>query len=173
MPKPTISPTAVPSPLPIAQHVDNIVLEWQPAKFVLIHLDCLKKMSRYTRGSERDREAGGIFLGNYRGLHTEITAITEPLPLDRRGRFVFDRNDPGHHQAARSAWTRSGRTTTFTGEWHTHPEDVPFPSSVDLGTWAELVKKSVDPLTFIILGWRSNWYGVGHGGRIYPARPVS
>lgn len=132
----------------------------------------MKTMSHYTRGSERAREAGGIFLGSYRGPHIEITAITEPLPGDRRARHVFNRRDPGHRAAAKSAWEKSGRTKTFTGEWHTHPEEVPTPSAVDLSTWKSLMNRSKDPLAFIILGWSRNWYGIGHEGRILTAKPI-
>lgn len=172
MRKPTVSTTAVPSPLPIAPPAGSLILEWHPGRYVLIHADCMERMLRYTRGPERELEAGGIFLGSYRGPHIEIMSITEPLLGDRRGRYVFDRNDPGHQAAAKSAWEKSGRTTTFTGEWHTHPEEVPTPSAVDLGTWKGLMKKSKDPLAFIILGWSRNWYGIAHEERIWPAGPV-
>lgn len=129
-------------------------------------------MSIYTRGPERDREAGGIFLGGYRGIHIEITGVTEPMPKDRRERYLFDRSDPGHQAAAKSAWQKSARTTTFTGEWHTHPEDRPDPSTRDLQTWEGLIAKAKEPLAFFIIGWSSNWYGVGHEGTIYRAKPI-
>lgn len=172
MRKPIVFPTAVPSPLPIAPHAESLTLEWGSGRYVLIHPDCMERMSRYTTRPERELEAGGIFLGSYRGPHVEISAITEPMPGDRRGRYVFDRSDPGHQTAAKSAWSKSSRTTTFTGEWHTHPEDVPTPSGIDLGTWHGLMKKSTEPLVFIILGWSGNWYGIGHERRILPAWPA-
>lgn len=172
MRKPIVFPTAVRSPRPIAPHVESLTLEWSAGRYVLIHPECMERMSRYTTGPEHELEAGGIFLGSYRGPHIEISAITEPKPGDRRGRYVFDRSDPGHQTAAKSAWRKSSRTTTFTGEWHTHPEDVPTPSGIDLRTWRDLMKKSKEPLVFIILGWSGNWYGIGHERRILPARSV-
>ena len=122
MRKPTISAMAVPNLPSAAPLVGQVVLEWLPMRFVLLHADCLAKMSQYTKGVERDREAGGILLGSYRGPHIEISAITEPLPTDVRARYRFDRSDPGHQVAAMSAWQSSAGTTTFAGEWHTHPE---------------------------------------------------
>lgn len=132
----------------------------------------MEAMLHYTQGQELGREAGGIFLGSYRGVHIEITAVTRPLQGDRRERYRFDRNDPGHQAAAKAAWVESGKTTTFTGEWHTHPESNPLPSPRDLQTWRELIAKATDPLVFIILGWSSNWYGVGYRGRVHPAKPI-
>lgn len=129
-------------------------------------------MRQYTIGAEREAEAGGIFLGNYRGPHIEITDITEPFAKDVRAKNRFDRKDPGHQLAAKSAWENSMQTTTFTGEWHTHPEDVPTPSSIDLNTWKGIISKSKAPLAFIILGWSHNWYGIGFEGQIFTAQPV-
>ncbi len=163
---------AVPNLPSAAPLVGQVVLEWLPMRFVLLHADCLARMSQYTQGVERDREAGGILLGSYRGPHIEITAITEPLPKDVRARYKFDRSDPGHQVAAMSAWQSSAGTTTFAGEWHTHPESRPTPSSVDLGTWKKLIAKSNNPLAFVILGWSSNWYGIGFESKILPAAPV-
>lgn len=129
-------------------------------------------MKKYTTGTERESEAGGIFLGNYRGPHIEITDVTEPLRKDVRAKYRFDRKDPGHQLAAKSAWEISMKTTTFTGEWHTHPEDVPTPSSIDLRTWKSLTANSIAPLVFIILGWSDNWYGIGFEGKIFTAESI-
>lgn len=166
------SSTTVLSPLPIAQAVDSLTLEWQPGRYVLIHPVCMRIMSQFTKEMERNLEAGGIFLGSYRGKHIEITAATEPLPLDRRERYMFDRRDPGHQALAESAWRKSGRTITYTGEWHTHPEEVLSPSIVDLANWRSLMKSSENPLVFFILGWARNWYGIGYEGRILQAKPI-
>lgn len=137
---------------------------------MLIHPDCMETMSHYTRGREREREAGGILLGSYRGPHIEVTAITEPLP----GTDAQDMSSTGEIRGIRSWRNRRGRNPVgrrLSREWHTHPEEVPTPSAVDLVTWKSLMNRS-KTLAFIILGWSGNWYGIGHEGQILPAKPI-
>ena len=41
------------------------------------------------------------------------------------------------------------------GVWHTHPQDVPYPSPIDLNDWQEILKNdktASDYAFFIILG---------------------
>ena len=107
-------------------------------------------------------EAGGILIGQYRGPHVELVGCTLPLRGDVRTRFGFERGDAGHAARAKEAWERSGRVQTFVGEWHTHPEDHPMPSHVDLRTWDRLrVRLRDDPLVFMIFGRVGIWCGLG------------
>src|ERR1700761_6135687 len=104
--------------------------------FVLIPAAVVQAIDAY----KDDRtEAGGILLGSYRGPHIEIVACTEPGAEDRRLPPLFDRRDRCHQQTATRNWTESDGTITFVGEWHTHPQDVPGPSLIDLKTWEEVV----------------------------------
>lgn len=106
-------------------------------------------------------EAGGILIGSYRGPHIEICDCTTPMPQDIRKPHLFDRRDPGHQAAASDAWRRSGGTDTFVGEWHTHPVPDPTPSTMDLGTWHSIIRRTPAALVFLIAGSRSVWCGIG------------
>jgi integrative and conjugative element protein (TIGR02256 family) len=115
----------------------------------------------YSRAEEAKREAGGILIGAYRGPHVEIVACTTPMPKDRRLWNLFDRNDPGHRAQAMRHWRESGRTLTFVGEWHTHPEQVPTPSFIDRITWKRAGRRhNAGPLVFMIRGLSGWWWGL-------------
>lgn len=103
------------------------------------------------------REAGGILLGCL-GLDERailIGDITKPGRQDVRGRQFFKR---GRHRAqicVDSAWRKSKGIVNYLGEWHTHPEDDPFPSSADLANWRRIaceVRCDQDDLITIIVG---------------------
>jgi len=126
---------------------------------VLLPAEVVQTLNAFRQDST---EAGGILLGCYRTPHIEIMACTKPLPKDVRSRAEFDRRDPGHQHAAMEHWKASGKTVTFVGEWHTHPEPFPSPSSTDQRTW-DYAKKRVTPrdLVFVIRGQMGWWFGKG------------
>lgn len=115
-------------------------------------------MRRFVVGHEGHSEAGGIFLGCYRGPHVEITDCTVPQPDDVRSRFLFDRRDASHQRRALEAWKQSGNVLTCVGEWHSHPEDYPSPSCIDRENWRKIMKRNgADPLVFMIVGRYGVW----------------
>lgn len=128
--------------------------------FIVLPLDVWDRIGRFTVGSERQTEAGGIFIGCYRGPHMEIVDATEPMSSDSRAQFSFFRRDAGHRVRARESWIESGRTQTMVGEWHSHPTSYPVPSTVDTGSWRQLTSKNSRPLFFLILGESGHWPGL-------------
>jgi integrative and conjugative element protein (TIGR02256 family) len=129
--------------------------------------DVVRTIERFSRPNENSREAGGILLGSYRGPHIEIVACTTPLPRDRRRWNLFDRRDPGHSAEAVKRWQDSGRTVTFVGEWHTHPEPIPSPSFIDKNTWRLVSRRNkAGPTVFGIRGTTSWWFGMWHNGKL-------
>jgi integrative and conjugative element protein (TIGR02256 family) len=130
--------------------------------FVLVPRTVLDAALGFQRPPRDKAEAGGILIGQYRGPHVELVACTLPFRGDVRTKFGFQRSDAGHAVRAKEAWERSGRVQTCVGEWHTHPEDYPTPSQVDLRTWDQLrVKLRDDPLVFMIFGRVGIWCGLG------------
>jgi integrative and conjugative element protein (TIGR02256 family) len=123
------------------------------ARLVTLTDEVTRQIQRFAEPPESNVEAGGILLGSYRGPHIEIVQCTVPMRKDARTRFGFVRRDPGHQRVADSAWRASGRTINFVGEWHTHPEDHPRPSSVDRNTWLDQMRRRhPNPLFFLIAG---------------------
>jgi integrative and conjugative element protein (TIGR02256 family) len=136
-------------------------------RIVTIADEVMQNIQSFVAADWAPKEAGGIFLGCYRGPHVEVVACTVPLSKDKRSMFGFLRRDPGHSAAAIAAWKASGRTTTFVGEWHTHPEDNPTPSQVDRNTWLDLMRsRKSDPLIFLIAGRKTVYCDLGLENRL-------
>lgn len=136
-------------------------------RIVTIADEVMQKIQSFAASYLLPKEAGGIFLGCYRGPHVEIIDCTVPLPKDKRSMFGFLRRDPGHSAAAVAAWKNSGRTTAFVGEWHTHPEDNPTPSQIDRNTWLDLMRsRESDPLIFLIAGRKTIYCDLGFENRL-------
>jgi integrative and conjugative element protein (TIGR02256 family) len=130
-------------------------------RLVAVCATVLDKIDHYSRAPENMTEAGGILIGCYRGSHIEITECSGPLRCDSRSKLRFDRDDPGHQELAKMRWKESGRVLTFVGEWHTHPEPSPTPSSIDLKTWREVARKnSMASTVFLIKGYDDWWAGL-------------
>jgi integrative and conjugative element protein (TIGR02256 family) len=46
------------------------------------------------------------------------------------------------------------------GEWHSHPEESPSPSSIDIRSWKEITRDRAAPMAFMIIGWKRGWLGL-------------
>lgn len=150
----------------------DLIFRFGRTAFVLLPSGVMRVIDSFTVGRQAGTEAGGILIGSYRGPHVQICDCTVPMRGDVRKAHLFDRKYHGHHQAANSAWEKSSGTETYIGEWHTHPEDFPTPSSTDLRTWSEIMGRHALPVVFLIAGRRAIWAGVGQGGRVERLRRV-
>ena len=103
--------------------------------YVLFQASVLETFGVYRQNSMAATEAGGILLGHVRGEHLEVIQATPPQAGDVRRRMQYERNDPAHQTIADLMWRQSDGETRYLGEWHTHPEDRPSPSSVDMNGW--------------------------------------
>lgn len=103
------------------------------------------------------KEAGGILMGYRRGPHIEVVEVSAPMTRDIRRRCGFERRDPGHQAFSDTRWDSSGGTMHYLGEWHTHPEVRPSPSSLDRSEWDKLKSRYEDTLVFLIAG-TAQWY---------------
>lgn len=121
-------------------------------------------MISFRQVSLASKEAGGILLGYRRGPHLEVLGVTMPHPNDVRGRHHFQRKDAAHQTIATAQWHESDGHIHYLGEWHTHPEPDPTPSSIDRREWKKLATIQSHPLLFIIVG-TSQWYVETKGAR--------
>lgn len=133
--------------------------------YLLIPLDLISQLERHQQLSLTDSERGGLLIGIYRPPHIEITQISEPQKEDGTSRFEFIRRSKKHIDLVLYAWKKSKKIETYMGEWHTHPEDHPVPSSTDLKEWHEKFPKDRAKIV-IIIGRVSNWYGFWDGGNV-------
>jgi integrative and conjugative element protein (TIGR02256 family) len=77
-----------------------------------------------------------------------VLEATGPRLSDRRTRtsYLPDRKEEQAEIAARHA-----RGLQYIGDWHTHPEDAPFPSIIDINSISECFNKSLHALNGFVL----------------------
>lgn len=110
-------------------------------------------------------ESGGLLLGTVHATGLLVTVATRPTRWDRQFRYLFERMPFGHQTVARRLWRSSGGLTRYIGEWHTHPQDVPSPSGIDILEWQKLAKVREDgrPLLGVIVGRHMLHVELAHG----------
>jgi integrative and conjugative element protein (TIGR02256 family) len=104
----------------------------------------LAVFEKYVQVESLDNEAGGLLLGTIRGSNILVGEATVPTVWDKRLRYFFERMPFGHYSIAKARWKNSDGTVRYIGEWHTHPEDHPHPSSLDRIQWNKLSQKRED-----------------------------
>lgn len=157
----------------------GIVFETRSRKRLKLDDAVLVRFAVYRQVNTHDREAGGVLLGRHL-LHTSdivIDEITEPMSGDRRSRFEFRRGQKSHQRRSDEVWEASGSTCVYLGEWHTHPEPDPTPSSTDLNDWRRRLRTDAfdgDALYFIIVGTQTirAWEGARRGCVIHSMAPL-
>lgn len=135
----------------------------------------VSSMSDHRQGVRAAPESGGVLLGRRLLDCTDVAidAVTRPQSSDSRSRFTFCRRESGHQEAVDEAWARSGGSSLYLGEWHTHPEPSPEASAVDLLGWTEktsLKETGGEALFFIIVGTVEIAVWEGAPGCSQPAR---
>lgn len=130
--------------------------------FVLLEERVLQLFSEHRQCHQRDPESGGILLGYRRGPHLHVAEATAPLESDEASRTRFFRSAAPHQKAAIERWRKSGGTMDYLGEWHTHPEHSPSPSTIDTRGWKRIHSTHKMPMVFVIAGTHDRlWIGLG------------
>lgn len=130
-----------------------------------------KSMVKYIQDVASKDEAGGVLLGRYilNSKHVVVDTITVPSNHDQRLRHFFFRSAKKHQIIIDNFWLSSDGTCNYLGEWHTHPESDPVPSSRDISEWQRKLqadKYDSDCLFYVIVGTRkiNAWKGLREGG---------
>jgi len=98
---------------------------------ILFHAEALTILERFTQDKPGLPEAGGIILGKIINGQVNVTKLSVPTPLDKRSRFNFERHKHSAQIILEYEFYNSNGQTIYLGEWHTHPEPHPTPSSTD------------------------------------------
>lgn len=134
---------------------------------ILIEPQPLDVIDQHWQIEDSTPESGGILLGYRRESHLHVIAATVPQVADRRHRFGFSRSSRHHQEIAYQKWISSDEMVDYLGEWHTHPETDPHPSSLDLSEWRKICRLNQLPMIFMIIGWSGNiWIGKTEGEEI-------
>lgn len=125
-----------------------------------IEPQALGTIERFRQTGRSASEAGGMLLATIEPNLVTIARATEPTATDRRSRFAFI-PALGNQQRIIDKQFRSG--LHFIGEWHTHPEPRPTPSSIDLRSMADCFRESrhqLASLVMLILGTEASFEGL-------------
>lgn len=123
---------------------------------------------KYRQLQAKDKEACGILIGSV-DIEKDriwIECATEPMSEDRRWRSRFKLQSNGHQQILNSLHGNSAGKLMYLGTWHSHPEDLPTPSGIDLSEWDKIVAKNDQqiPNVFAIVGRKENCIFIGKNG---------
>lgn len=127
---------------------------------VYVEEKVLNVVDSYRQVKSSDKEAGGFLCGYYKGKDLHITELTTPKPKDIRGRYSFKRRDKGHVTDVTRWYKDSNGELNCLGEWHTHPERIPSPSSTDTSGWQLFNRnRNGQKSIFLIVGIDDLWLG--------------
>lgn len=109
----------------------------------LQHFDKNKQFSCFSK------EAGGQLFASYDGQDTvNIIEATGPRSKDWRSRFGYA---PDLASEKKEIAEKYKIGLHFVGDWHTHPQDIPHPSSADENSMRKLVIESIHDLEGFIM----------------------
>ncbi|KOY65396.1 Mov34/MPN/PAD-1 family protein [Clostridium sporogenes] len=115
-------------------------------KKIKIEDSVINLMNSYKQVHEEDCEAGGILIGreNIDTGNVIIEYATEPCKKDKRERNYFHRKDKKHIEVYNNLYKKHNSIYAYIGEWHTHPEDYPTYSYIDINNWRRITRINSD-----------------------------
>lgn len=140
----------------------------------VIHFDAavIDHFERHRQLRFWHKEAGGQLFARIDGDDIVVVEATGPRPSDRRGRTYYH---PKRSVEQAEIAEMHARDLHYIGDWHSHPEPNPRPSSRDDATMASRVRLSRHTLkgfVFVIVGQADPPTGmtvvVHDGSRWYP-----
>jgi integrative and conjugative element protein (TIGR02256 family) len=109
------------------------------SQMLLFYPEVIARFERHQQLRWWQCEAGGQLFARFRGDAIHVVEATGPRRSDRRSRYKYE---PDRRAEQREIEERFPLGVHFIGDWHTHPEDDPRPSAVDLRTTADGVRTS-------------------------------
>lgn len=119
--------------------------------YLVLHAQPLEILERFTQYNRKAPESGGIILGKLINGQINILKLSVPTPLDRASRMNFERSKIGAQIIIDYEFYNSNGQLTYLGEWHTHPEEHPTPSSTDLQMLRDQFKNNKLTTDFLVL----------------------
>lgn len=115
---------------------------------VIVHESVVKHINQYRQIGIKDPESGGQLFARVTSKEVVISLATGPYKEDRKSRFRLTLNRWRQRSDIRKLFRKG---LHFVGEWHTHPEKHPSPSSLDLDNMQECFERSKHQLESFIM----------------------
>lgn len=126
--------------------LDDIILTIKP--------NVMYKFLEYIQNTNLKPESGGILIGYYIDEYSFIiTDISTPTDNDTCSRYSFIRSHKNAQRFIRQKFIKSNGKKIYLGEWHTHPENCPTPSNVDILSYKKQLNINIlnSKITFMII----------------------
>ena len=133
-------------------------------KVVDILPEVFQEISKWIQNDNYKPESGGFILGyKHEGTgNISLEYVTSPKPFDIQGRVDFKIRDPIHKLLLLRARVRK---SFYMGVWHTHPQTIPNPSTIDWDDWNDTLIKdrtASEYVFFLIAGTKGIRVWVGN-----------
>ena len=135
-------------------------------RLVVIEPQALSLMREFRQIKLGSSEAGGVLIGERRGRALIVKEVTTPSAKDSSSRFRFVRKFYNHQFAIIKANRSSGGRSNYLGEWHTHPQDRPYPSSTDFKNWESSLSGKESYLVSVV-GREGEWWALYESGKFH------
>jgi len=130
-------------------------------KFSLVVSKSVQEVFHNYRQTELNHlEACGVLIGNHKinGNIIYLKFATIPQTNDLRRKHSFKLDSSSHQSILDKHFLISKYEDVYIGTWHTHPEDNPKPSKIDIIDWKKQYKANhqlFDKMIFAIIGIRN------------------
>ena len=109
----------------------------------------LAHFGRHRQLTHRSKEAGGQLFAMFDQNRIQIERATGPRPSDRRSLGTFIPNRIAERREIKRLFKKG---LHYVGDWHTHPQLRPSPSSTDIDSFQDMFHKSRHKLaTFVMV----------------------
>jgi integrative and conjugative element protein (TIGR02256 family) len=128
-----------------------VMLEYavgETSQRLLIERSVLELFEKYQQKRWYQKEAGGQLFARLDGDRIVVSAATGPRKSDRRSRYSYVADRYAERREIREQYERG---LHYLGDWHTHPEQFPQPSRLDVESIGECVLKSQHSLNAFVL----------------------
>lgn len=115
---------------------------------LILHDRVLDHFKRHRQLTARSTEAGGQLFARFEGCQIHVVEATGPNRVDKCHRFSFLPNRR-KEQRDIDEFHRDG--LHFIGDWHTHPQDTPMPSPMDIESITDCFRRSQHNLQSFVL----------------------
>lgn len=116
----------------------------------------IDKFLEFKQDTHEKPESGGCLIGYYLDEYSFVlTDITVPTKYDHSSRFNFTRSKMSIQDTLSTLFIESFGKKIYLGEWHTHPQNLPIPSTLDnlsIIKQAKFNQLNSDTIFMIIIG---------------------
>ncbi|QIG88513.1 hypothetical protein G6R40_02490 [Chryseobacterium sp. POL2] len=129
-----------------------------------IYSEVILVFKKYKQEANNKNESGGVLSGFYLDEYSyRITDASVPTELDRSGKYFFNRAKGSAQSFISKLFKKSKGRKIYLGEWHTHPEDIPTPSYLDIRSIKKQIKTvnlNTSRIFLVIVGRKKTYLGI-------------